>query len=177
MKRTSSLFLRTTTAIFLAGMVACKPTPQKVLGYAPVYASAETLDNIEFLSPQPIVNGGKIYQYQQITFQMETGKGIHIINSSNPSSPQKIGFIKIGGASEISVKNNILYTDNYRDLVGISIANLASPNVISRIEDVFPATEQSYPPHEGVYFECADPEKGIVVDWTEKQLENPKCKR
>lgn len=158
--------------------VACTQKSTKtILGYAPVYIDPSSSHVITFDSPQPIVHAGKIYQYKNLTFQMEMGKGIHIINSTNPASPQKTGFINIPGCSEISVKNDILYTDNFRDLIAVNISNLAQLSITSRIENVFPETNQLMPPHEGVYFECADPSKGLIIDWNEQLLENPKCKR
>ena len=165
-------------AIMLFPFSSCVQNNQtkNVLGYAPVYADPASINQITFDPPHMIENGGKIYQYKNYTFQLETGKGIHIIQSSNPTSPQKIGFINILGCSEISIKNDILYTDNFRDLVGINIANLNQMQVASRIENVFPAINQQIPPHQGVYFECVDQSKGTVIGWTEKQLVNPKCK-
>lgn len=177
LKRTSLIAITTITVAGIFGLVACieKP-PKEILGYAPVYGLPGAMDEIKSESPQPIVNPGKIYQYLDYTFQMETGKGIHVINSSNPASPQKLAYIKVGGCSEISIRNNILYTDNYRDLVAINISNLNAVTVSSRVEDVFQAIDQQMPPHQGVYFECVDITKGTVIGWSEKLLNNPKCK-
>jgi hypothetical protein len=163
----------------LFGIVACikDETKKEVLGYAPVYGSTAEMSIIKNDTIKPFVNAGKIYQYQNYTFQLENGEGIHIINSMDPANPQKIGFIKVSGCSEISIKNNILYTDNHRDLVGINISNINNVQVVSRLEKVFPGVNQEYPPVAGVSFECVDANKGVVISWTEKLLVNPKCKR
>lgn len=173
-----SFLLTVVIAMSLFSWVACtNKTNQTILGYAPVYIDPASSQVITFNPAQPMVNTGKIYQYKQSTFQIETGKGIHVINSSNPNSPQKVGFISIPGCHEISVKNDILYTDNFRDLIAINISNLNQLSLSARIEKVFPETNQLMPPHEGAYFECADPSKGLIIDWKETLLENPKCKR
>lgn len=166
------------TTILIFSMVACiKNNNKEVLGYAPIYGSLLDMTDIKSEAPKPFVNAGKIYLYQNYTFQMDNGEGIHIINSANPSNPVKIGYIKVKGCSEISIKNNILYTDNHRDLVGINISNINAIQVQSRLEKVFPGVNQEVPPAEGIFFECADPAKGTVIGWTQKMLTNPKCKR
>lgn len=164
--------------LLLFGAVACiKQTDQTVLGYAPVYGNLADLKTISADGPQAIVHAGKIYAYQGYTFQIENGEGIHVIQSSDPAHPAKIGFIRVKGCSEISIRNNILYTDNHRDLVGIQISNPNQISVVSRLSEVFPGVNQEYPPVSGTYFECADAKKGTVIAWTEKLLTNPKCKR
>jgi hypothetical protein len=156
------------------GFAACiKKNDLSVLGYSPVYGSSTDMLVVKSESPQKIVNAGKIYQYGNYTFQMENGEGIHIINTSSRS---KLGFIRVKGCSEISIRNNILYTDNFRDLVSIDISNINDVKVVDRLSTVFPGINQEYPPYMG-YFECVDPSKGTVIGWTQKVLTNPKCRR
>ncbi len=175
---TRIVVLTASTVLLLFGMIACVKTQDfEVTGYAPVYGNLNDLKVIQREAPKPIVNAGKIYQYGIYTFQIENGEGIHVINSSDLSNPQKVCFIKVKGCSEISIKNNMLFTDNYQDLVGINIADLNNISISSRLEKVFPGMNQEYPPVAGVYFECTDASKGIVIGWTEKLLTNPKCKR
>ncbi|HMT34890.1 MAG TPA: hypothetical protein PKC41_03470 [Chitinophagaceae bacterium] len=170
--------ITTLATMLVFGMVACmKKNNTEILSYAPVYGSLTELTNIQSESPKPFINAGKIYKYLNYTFQIDNGEGIHVINSTDPLNPQKISFIKVKGCSEISIKNNILYTDNHVDLVGIDISNINTIQVVSRLEKVFPGVNQEYPPIEGIFFECADPAKGVVIGWTQKMLTNPKCKR
>lgn len=165
-----------TLLLFLAA--ACIKQPDKtMLGYAPVYGNLSDLKIISSEPPTPIVHAGKIYQYQNYTFQIENGEGIHVIESSDPSQPVKKAFIRVKGCSEMSIRNNILYTDNHRDLVGIQISDINQVAVVSRLQDVFPGVNQEYPPVTDTYFECADAAKGTVIAWTEKLLTNPQCKR
>jgi hypothetical protein len=53
-----------------------------------------TLKTVKAEQPRTTVNGGKIYTVGNLLFQVEQDSGIHIINYANPSSPQKLGFIK-----------------------------------------------------------------------------------
>ncbi|MBL7773571.1 MAG: hypothetical protein JNM95_11965 [Chitinophagaceae bacterium] len=164
-------------ALLLLGACNTNSGPGEVMGYAPVYADSSTIKIIQFESARPTENAGKIYYYKGFTFQVETGKGIHIINSLVPENASKIGFITVYGCSEISIKNDVLYTNNMSDLVSINISDITHPVPTSRVQQVFPGVSQTSPPHQGVYFECVDPNLGTVIGWTEKLLVNPKCKR
>ncbi len=151
--------------------------PQNVLGYAPIYSSDANSSSISVTGATPYENPGKIYKYGNYSFQMDNGKGIHIINSTDPNNPQKIKFINVAGCSDISIKNNSLYTNNFRDLVTLNITDINNITETSRTADIFPVVEQLAPPVAGVYFECVDDTKGTVTGWTQKNIENPKCYR
>lgn len=157
---------------------SCNNNNQKeVWGYMPIYASTANLKNIYSTSAQSTVLAGKIYRYGQWIFQVEVGKGIHVIDASQRNNPVKISFIHIPGCSELSIRQNKLYTNNYRDLVSIDLSQPTQVNVLHRIENIFPGVSQDYPPQSGVWFECPDPNKGTIIAWAEKVLSNPKCQR
>lgn len=147
----------------------------EVMGYTPVYASPDDLE-IEFLSPQPLKNPGKIYYYNRYFFINERFEGIHIYNNFNPENPINMGFIQIKGNVDIAIRDNVLYADNLQDLVSIDISNIQTPTVLQRVEDVIPSSNL-FPPQLNVYFECPNPEKGVIVAWKEALLNNPKCRR
>ena len=166
---------------------ACTPydtVPSSVEGFAPVYSQdVSTLKTIKAESPRTTVNGGKIYTVGNLLFQVEQDSGIHIINYVNPSSPQKLGFIKSFLCKEITVKNGFIYTNNLSDLVVIDINNPADIKEVGRTPNVFPDLASQYPPKnssnqfERVYFECPDPKKGAVIAWKKQAINNPKCWR
>lgn len=163
--------------LVIVSTIACNTIPQypeSVLGYKPIYANSNDLKNITFSGPMNFMNPGKIYKYANYSYQIDVSNGIHIIDISNPTAPQRVKFISIPGCSEISIKNNILYADNFRDLVAINIANLNNPELLSRQSNVFPQVS-NMPPANGVYFECVDPDLGQVVGWKQENIENPKC--
>lgn len=153
MKKQFTILLTTIVTIAIFTIVACEKKEVEIQGYAPIYADKNNMYKIEAQAIKPIVNGGKIYVYQDFAFQVEVGEGIHIMNISDLNNPTKIGFIKIPGCSEISIQNNVLYTNNFSDLVGINLSDIQNPKVISRIEKVFTLPNQDAPEESGVYFE------------------------
>ncbi|MGI9190797.1 MAG: hypothetical protein ACR2IL_01660 [Chitinophagaceae bacterium] len=152
-------------------------TPKQEWGWVPVYAANSDLKNITTQAVQKTIKAGKIYRYNQWIFQIDLGTGIHIIDATQRNAPAKTAFIRVPGCSEISIRQNKLYTNNYRDLVAIDISQPLQYNVVSRIENIFPAVSQDYPPQSGAWFECPDPSKGTIIAWTEQSIQNPKCKR
>ncbi len=81
---------------------------------------------------------GQFYYYQQHIYIIERGEGIHVIDNANPESPERVAFIAIEGAANIAIKNDILYVNNYIDLLAVDISNLDNTTLIGRTEDVFP---------------------------------------
>ena len=69
----------------------------------------------------------------------------------------------------------MIYADNYDDIVAFIIDDNRQLQVIKRLENVM--NTQLYPPHINVYFECADPSKGVVVDWILADIPTPDCYR
>lgn len=151
--------------------------PGLVDAYVPVYGNQAELKIIAQQAAQPILNGGKIATIANYLFQVEDSKGIHVINISNPAAPQKLSFIKIPLCSEVTLRGNLLYTNNANDLLVLDISNISNITVLSRTENAFPIGEVLYPPDAGVYFECADASKGPVIGWELKKVNNPSCKR
>jgi len=88
-------------------------------------------------SPRALENPGKIYFYNNYILLNELREGIHVIDNSDPSNPNTVGFIAIPGNVDIAVSHNILYADNYADLVAIDISNLEDPKLLKRDESVF----------------------------------------
>lgn len=154
--------------------LSCKKEDGKqVMGYAPVYGTEAELKTIALTPPQAIENGGKIYVWDQTLFQVESGKGIHITDISNPSSPLRRAFIKIAGSQEVAVKNGLIYTNHLNDLVILEIAG-SSVNTIKRLPAFKNMDNQAVPPERGA-FECPDKTKGVVIGWQKKMITHPKC--
>lgn len=183
MKRTSlSAWLLPMLAISLA---ACyprervepqpEPIPAEIDGWAPVYSKDADLTVIKSMPPQNIVKGGKIYIKGDTLYQVESGKGIHVILIKQPANPQKVAFISVTGAQELAVKNATLYTNNLNDLVVLDITRVDSVKLADRISNVFKMVDGTRPPGTG-YYECVDKSKGTVVGWEQKLLKYPKCR-
>lgn len=153
------------------------PTPAgDVQAWVPVYANTSSLQSIDVGDVRATTRPGKIYSYGSYVFQNELQEGVHIIDRSG-SQPKKIAFIKIPYSTEIAVKGHYLYANSVSDMVVLDIANPQQPTLVKRIKDAFPAIDQDYPPYTGVFFECVDHSKGIVVDWQLKTVKNANCRR
>ncbi len=146
--------------------------PVEADGYAPIYDSNNTSEVIKSGAARAIVNGGKIYVKGDTLYQVEAGKGIHIINIANPATPQKIGFIEVVGCQEVSIMDNKLYTNN--DLVVLNIQDVNNVTVVDRISNTFHVVDFTRPPAHG-WYECIKPSKGKVIGWELKHLDHPQC--
>jgi hypothetical protein len=103
----------------------------------PVIKSKTAIRNsIEVLSAQPTNADGKIYVYDDLLFYIAQNSGIHIFNNQNPASPQNLAFIKLEGVNDISVKNSILYADNYMDLVVFDLSDVTNIELLNIQEDM-----------------------------------------
>ena len=139
----------------------------------PVYMSLEAWRAMEITAqqPQPLDNPGKIYLYQQYLFIVEPGRGIHIVDNSNPSAPQNVRFLPVAGCVDVAVYNKTLYADSYYDLLAFDLANVTAPSLNCRVPDAFSFNEWlSVPgldPDLPIY--GIDPSAGIITGW--KQVE------
>ena len=125
----------------------------------PVYKTdAEMRTPPQYKAAQPLKNTGKIYFYDKYILVNEQKQGIHVIDNSNPSNPQNIGFISIGGNVDMAVKGNYLYADNYSDLITVDISTLSNPRVTCRTESVFASA----------YWR--DPQRGWLVDYVPERV-------
>lgn len=145
-------------------------------GYRPVYASAEVVAKVAVSAARPLKSPRKIYTFDRYLFINEAGEGVHIIDNADPKNPENLSFISILGNYDIAVKGTWLYADNISNLQVIDIADPRSPKLVKTIPDAIPT--HSYPPFQGIYFECPDAKKGVVVDWEKVTMdEQPKCYR
>lgn len=160
--------------LMLTALWACNRDDGPSTAYVPVYASKDEIMNIELLPAQPYQSGGKVYVSDNILYQVESGRGIHITDISNPASPVKKCFIKIRGCQEVAVKDHLIITNNISDLVVLSLSNTAV-TVVKRLPDSFENLfSPNHPPERG-RFECPDPSKGAVIGWEKKTVTNASC--
>jgi hypothetical protein len=81
---------------------------------------------------------GKIFVRGNYIFLNEIDRGVHIIDNSNPAIPVTVSFINIAGNQDIAVKGNILYADQFADLVTIDISNPLKAQVKKILPGAFP---------------------------------------
>ncbi len=144
--------------------------PRKVWGNKPVYSQDTMLTKPKYEAARNVVSAGKIYAYNTYLMQCETGEGIHVIDNSNPATARRIGFIQLKGASEISIRNNFLYTNSYNDLVTVDLTNITLPVEVKRQKGVFQQHGFLPEPSEKGYYECVDIYKGIVIGWKKDSI-------
>lgn len=146
-------------------------------GLKPVYISKEEAKIISSQSVGTITKGSKIYIKNEFVFIVEQSLGVHIINNSNPNNPVGLRFLSIPGITDVAVRNEILYANNVDDLVAIDISDIVNTQVTKRIENVYRPESEYFPASYSGYFECVDESQGVVIDWEDAMLENPKCRR
>ncbi len=128
---------------------------------------------VDIIAPLPIEESGKIYAYENYVFINDKYKGVHVIDNSNPASPEKIAFIKIAGNVDISVKNNYLYADSIADLMVLDISDIYNIRIVDRLKNVLGSNIVW--PVDVDFFDYGeiDYENEIIVGWetvTEKML-------
>jgi hypothetical protein len=122
-----------------------------------VFETTTTLES----TPRTIVNTGKIYVKGNYIFINEVNEGFHLINNTNPSNPENIGFVQVLGSSDLSIKENVIYANNATDLIAFIIDESSETLTITqRLENVFP---QIWSP-EGISYYNLE-EDDIVVNW------------
>jgi hypothetical protein len=147
----------------------------EVGGYKPIYANSEDL-SIVFEATRPVSNAGKIYLYGDLILLNERFMGLHLIDNQDPSNPQNLGFLRISGATDMAVRNQVLYVNQYEDLLAVDVSDINNIRLIAREEKVLAIDGgNQVPPVAGFYFECVDLSKGTVVGWEKTTITNPKC--
>lgn len=161
-QKLSTLFLVITLIFSISGCT--DQVLQSTVTYTvmePVYMSPQEIrEAAEIISPEGLGSTGRIYLYNDYIFVNEQGKGIHVVNNSNPEEPVVESFINLPGNYNMSVKGDIMFADSYMDMVAIDISDLNNIDIVDRIENIFTSFNQN-----GTEF--YDPELGVVVDWTE----------
>jgi hypothetical protein len=165
----------------LIGLGSCMDDDQMpngdITGYAPVYIAKTNAFATSVGGPQVLTEPGKLFLQGSYVFITDIGRGVHIVDNSNPSNPQKIKFISIPGVRDVAVKSSVMFADNLTDLVAFDISDINNVTLSHRIKDIYPLANQLYPDFATGYFECADTTKGYVIRWEKKILLDPKCYR
>lgn len=130
--------------ILLLGFYACddsdaipSPGTNEYLIATPLTADLITFkeEAIDVTEPVEIIESGKIYAYKNYIFINDVYRGLHVLDNTNPESPQPIKFIKLEGNNDISIKNDRLYADSYGDLVIMDISDINNIGNIKRLEN------------------------------------------
>jgi hypothetical protein len=158
--------------VMMAALTACNDKTKELITYeanVPVYMPFnEFRASFEKSAPIEISHPGKMYFKDGYLFINEYGKGIHVIDNSDPSNPEKVAFYEILGNVDMAIRGNVLFADSYIDLLSIDITDINNPVEIDRLENVFPEIvpegELWYP------YAMVDKSKGVIVDWDVKKI-------
>ena len=133
-----ALLLATVSILLLNGCLKDTGTMQYQMNTPICQTTAQVRAGIKSDAPQSVVNPGKMCVLGNTIFLIETEKGIHIIDNTNPSSPVNKAFINIPGNEDMAVEGNILYADCFTDLLAIDVSN--SNNVVLKnyVAGLFP---------------------------------------
>ncbi len=128
--------------------------------YTPVYMDSDEFKNAATVeAPRELKNPGKIYVKDDVLFINEVAKGVHVFDNSDPANPMPLAFLNAPGNYDIAANCDKLYLDSSTDLLVYDISNPAAPRFEQRVENALPHI---------IYYQGyqADPEKGIVIEWT-----------
>ncbi len=146
-----------------------------VWGYKPIYSAVASAKQIIYSStPQNVTNAGNIYAKGSLIYQVEVGKGLHVIDNSVPADARRIGFLSVNGCNQVSIKNNFLYSNSYDDLVVIDLSDVNNIREVKRVAGAFPEGRAAYyfiqPPGSG-YYECPRYDS-VVTGWRMDSVRN-----
>lgn len=89
--------------------------------YQAVIMEREAFENsIELLPAKSVVKSGKIYVKDDYAFINEVNEGFHIFNYADANNPIPISFLKVPGATDLSIRNNVFYINQAVDLVTLA---------------------------------------------------------
>jgi hypothetical protein len=135
------LLLFTAFAIMFAscGNQLCKQTVSYTKAIA-IYGDIDEIRNQPVnVDIREIENPGKIYIGDDFILIGEEGRGIHVLDNTNPNSPIQTNFIQIHQNKEFYVEGDALYAESFTDVVKYDISNINNVRVESRASNVFNA--------------------------------------
>lgn len=124
------------------GILSCSPEEcvqeTEYIEWAPVYFTLDQMkQDIRMAPPKENKNPGKIYSYGNLLLINELFEGVHIIDNTYPKAPVRLGFIPIAGNVDIAMSSNVLYADNYANLLSIDLSDPMNPKLKSINEELF----------------------------------------
>ena len=143
----------------------------------PVFMNTDAFrQSVQITTKARVINNyGKMCFYDGYLYISESEEGIHIIDNTDPSNPQNVGFIELLGNVDLAIRNNKLYADAYIDLVWFDITDPQNPELEGRLENVFdkclplPSTGNNYLIDYKMCYDEKGSSKGVVVGWELKE--------
>jgi len=137
--------------------------------YTPVLVERQEFESsVASMPVQELHNPGKIFVRSNLLFIVEKFYGVHVINNMDPTNPQKVGFIRILGCTEVTVKNNTMYASSAVDLVVIDISDIHNVHEVNRVRNVFPEIQSPSGEYDWKYSESQRPANTVIIAWNKK---------
>jgi hypothetical protein len=159
--------------------LATSPRPPET--FEPVYMSwADLRAAVKVLPPEQIGKRGKICVKGDYLYVSEPNKGIHVIDLHNPEKPEARAFFRVPGNFDIAISGSALYADSFTDLLVFCVAQEPADSVlVKRVEDVFPYNPfQTLEENASVYYYSdIDRNKGVIIDWRQKDVDVRRIER
>jgi hypothetical protein len=132
--------------------------------YEAVIMNRQDFENtVGTFASQDIIKSGKIYIFENLLFISEVNDGFHVFNYQDPTNPVPIKYIKAPGATDLAIRNGILYINQATDLITLKFnEQTLSFDLMHRNKNVFP---QKISP-DG--FDQQTGANEIIVNWTQK---------
>lgn len=135
MKSISLFLLSCLVIIFSSCTSEDTPKDQAVFAVPIVKSMADVRAGISVSAAKQTNSEGKIYVAEDYLFYVAKEEGVHIFDNHNPAAPQNIAFINIEGVHDIAVKGQILYADNFVDLLVFDISDISNIILIKTVEN------------------------------------------
>lgn len=152
----------------VASLLCMATSPHMPPTHSPRYMSWEAFRSkaVRILPPRRIATCGKLVVADRYLFLSEPGKGIHMIDNSDPRAPRQVLFVQIPGNIDIAVDGALLYADSFVDLLTFKVDYEGqSIALIGRLEDQFEYNPyQVVPRKENVILDRVEQKNGVVVD-------------
>lgn len=118
----------------------CEET-RLVRGFEPVTVNANEWRNASFACvyypTEPPCELTSFYIYQHYLFAAENLSGLFIYDNSDTDNPELVTYMDAPGIQGIAVRNDILYINQYTDLVAFDLSDPKTPTQVGRTQDVF----------------------------------------
>ena len=132
--------------------------------YKPVLMNRSDFEkSVSLKNPTDIVEAGKIYTYNDYLFINEKYIGFHVYDNSNPEQPKALSFIHAPGATDMAIKNDVVYINQATDLIAVRLSGEPLQiKLTKRIPQIFPELRSP----DGLFFDT--PPGKVIVKWIKK---------
>ena len=153
-------------ASLMSTVMAFQSNWDRPASYEPIFMTRTEMESSTALfGPRTVESPGKVWIYNSYILIVEQFRGIHIVDNLDSNNPQNIGFIRVDGCTDVAVSNDIIYTNNAVDMIGIQVSSTMDQiEVISRNRNALPPLGSPEPWGDWYFLEQI-PNGMIVVRW------------